>query len=68
MGYRSNLVDIDVVLRRETDKAWGIVDPQGGADLVWIPKAWGELEGGDPPSCRGVLTMEDWRATLKKLT
>lgn len=54
MGYRSNLVDIDVVLRRETDKAWGIVDPQGGADLVWIPKAWGELEGGDPPSCRGV--------------
>lgn len=67
MGYRSNLVNIDVVLRRETDLAWGFVDPNGAA-LIWIPKSQAELEGGDPPSGRGVLTLEDWKAKEKGLT
>lgn len=67
MSYRSNLVDIDVVLRRETDKAWGFVDPNDGP-LIWIPKSQGELEGGDPPSGKGVLTIEDWKAKEKGLT
>lgn len=67
MGYRSNLVDIDVVLRRETPLAYGFADPNG-ADLIWVPKSQCEFEGGDPPSGRGVVTLEDWKAKEKGLT
>lgn len=67
MGYRSNLVDIDVVLRRETDLAYGFANPNGSA-IIWVPKSQCEFEGGDLPSCKGVVTMEDWKATEKGLT
>jgi hypothetical protein len=67
MSYRSNLVDIEVTLRRETPLAYGFANPNGG-DIIWVPKSQCEFEGGDPPTCKGTLTMEDWKATEKGLT
>ncbi len=41
---KSNLVDIDVQLHHETDRAW-LVSTDGERDTaIWVPKSQGELE------------------------
>jgi hypothetical protein len=39
---RSDLIDICVVLLRETDRAWHV--DHGGEDPAWLPKSQCELE------------------------
>lgn len=63
-GHRSDLVDLAVVLKRETDKAW-CVDAGGSAD-VWLPKSQCELERGGAGRA-DTLTLPEWLAKEKGL-
>jgi len=64
---RSDLVDLDVFVRRETDKAWGIDDPNKPSNMIWIPKSQCEIEREPAPSKKGVLTAPLWLLTEKGL-
>lgn len=63
--YASDLVDIAVVLKRETDKAW-CVDVGGIAD-VWLPKSQCELERSRYFGQADTLTLPEWLAKEKGL-
>lgn len=59
---KSDLADITVIVRRETDKAW-LVD-HGGREPCWLPKSQCEIE----PNRDGrtsTLTMPQWLAEEK---
>jgi len=60
MNGRSDLKDIQVQMRRETAKAWGIADPNGSRDLIWLPKSQCELEPGEGPNKMSTLTAPEW--------
>lgn len=62
---RSDLVDLAVVLKRETEKAY-CVDAGGRAD-VWVPKSQCELERADRPGKTDTLTVSEWLAKEKGL-
>lgn len=64
---RSDLVDLEVYLRRETDRAYGIADPDKPGNIIWLPKSQCEIEGGDPPSKLATLTCPEWLAIEKGL-
>lgn len=66
MSYKSDLVDIEVTVRRETDKAYGVVDPNAGA-LIWLPKSQCAIGGVTQPSCKGLLTAPEWLLIEKGL-
>lgn len=59
-GERSNLKDIEVFSRRETEKAWGIADPNEQGKLIWLPKSLCELEPGSGPGKPDTLTAPEW--------
>lgn len=59
---RSNLVDIAVVLSRETEKAW-LLD-HGGKEAAWVPKSQAELEPNRDGKTH-TLTVEQWLAEEK---
>lgn len=61
---RSDLVDISVVLLRETDKAWHV--DHGGDAPAWIPKSQAELER-DQNGKTWTLTCPEWLATDKEM-
>lgn len=54
------LVDLDVVVKIETALAYGIEDPDGGNELIWMPKSQCELDGD-------TLTCPEWLAKEKGL-
>jgi mannose-6-phosphate isomerase-like protein (cupin superfamily) len=54
---RSDLVDIGVELKHETDRAWLVFD---GAKEVWVPKSQAELSEDQK-----TLTMPEWLAMDK---
>jgi hypothetical protein len=54
---RSDLIEIAVVVRHETEKAWLVDD---GTKQVWLPKSRVEVEGG-------VLTIPESLAKEKEL-
>lgn len=61
---KSDLVDITVMLKHETAKAWLVDD--GSEKAVWIPKSNAELE----PNRDGrtfTLTLPSWLAIEKGL-
>ena len=60
---KSDLIDIAVDLKHETDKAW-LVDPGTGLP-IWVARSVAELE----PSKAGgfILTMPEWMAEQKGL-
>lgn len=60
MSDRSDLHDIEVFVRRETEKAWGIANPGKPGDLIWIPKSQCEIEQGEGPSKAAILTAPEW--------
>lgn len=64
---RSDLVDLEVVLRRETDLAFGIMSPNKAGEIIWLPKSQCELEGGEPPTNRGTITCPEWLAVEKHI-
>lgn len=59
---KDKLVDVEVEILSETDKAWRVHD---GDRAVWIPKSQAEIDIG--PSGRGVLTLPEWMAVEKEL-
>jgi len=59
-GYKSDLVDLEVVVRRETAAAWGIEDADDPKNLIWLPKSQCEIEDG-------ILTCPEWLAQEKGL-
>jgi N-acetylglucosamine-6-phosphate deacetylase len=54
---KSNLIDIAVELKHETDKAYLVTD---GSKDAWLPKS--QCEYAD-----GIVTMEEWLAKDKGL-
>lgn len=60
--YKSNLVDLSVVLLRETDKAWQV--DYGENVPAWVPKSQAELER-DSNGKTWTLTCPEWLATEK---
>jgi hypothetical protein len=53
------IVDIEVVVEAETDKAWLVVSANTGRKS-WVPKSQGELDGTE-------LTLPRWMAEDKEL-
>ena len=64
---RSDLVDLDVVVRRETDAAWGIEDPDKPGAIIWLPKSQCEITDIKTPSKCATLTCHEWLAIEKGL-
>lgn len=62
--YESDLVDVAVVFKRETEKAW-CVNAGEKAD-IWLPKSQCELERGGA-SKADTLTLPEWLAKEKGL-
>ncbi len=58
---RSELVKIEVKFRVETSAAHGVADPNGGDDLIWLPKS--QCEKLDDET----LEMPEWLAVEKGL-
>ncbi len=56
MGKSEKLVDVAVVIRGETEKAWRLYD---GDRTEWVPKSQVE-DNGD-----GTFTMPEWLAKDK---
>ena len=59
---KSNIIDVTVILKHETEKAW-LLD-HGRKELSWVPKSKAELE----PNVDGkthTLTLEQWLAEEK---
>ena len=54
----SDLIDIEVVLKHETELAWLVDD--GDVKPVWIPKSQAEFDGE-------TLTLPEWLALEKEL-
>ena len=67
MTGRSDLVDFDVVVRRETDRAWGIADPNKVGNILWLPKSQCEVDEIAMPSRKATLTCPEWLAKEKGL-
>jgi hypothetical protein len=58
-SMRDAVVDIEVEVLFETDKAWRVRD-KDTLNEVWIPKSQGEIEDG-------LLTIPEWLAIEKEL-
>lgn len=67
MTGRSDLVDLAVVVRRETDRAWGIADPNKAGNIQWLPKSQCQVDGVEVPSGKTTLTCPEWLAKEKGL-
>lgn len=64
---RSDLVDIDITLHHETEKAYLVSSDVSTPEKIWVPKSLCELDGGDPPRKRGTLTLSQSLAEEKGL-
>jgi len=62
-----NLVEIDVVIRRETDRAWGLAADKEPGVIVWIPKSMCEIEWVSQVSKTALMTLEEDFAQEKGL-
>lgn len=58
--YKSDLVDVDVVVRMDREKSWGIEDPNEEGKLIFLPKSQCERDGN-------TMTMPQWLAREKGL-
>lgn len=67
MSGHSDLVDLDVVVRRETDAAWGIADPDKPGNIIWLPKSQCQVDDIKHPSKAGTLTCPEWLAIERGL-
>jgi hypothetical protein len=61
---KSDLVDIDVYVRHETDAAYLVVTEEKQKKGVWVPKSLGEVE---PKGKAFVLTVPEWFASQNGL-
>lgn len=61
---RSNLVDVEVIIVHQTDKAV-LVKSDEEADGVWLPLSQCEVDA--EPGSVGEVTLPDWLATERGL-
>lgn len=66
MSGRYDLVDLVVVVRRETDRAYGIADPNK-AGIIWMPKSQCQIDEIAVPSGKATLTCREWLAKERGL-
>lgn len=60
---KSDLVDLEVQVHRETEKAWLVSDDGDRDSAIWVPKSMAELERKKGPY--GTLTCPEWFAQEK---
>ncbi len=63
--YKSDLVDVECLLLRETDKAYGVANNLGKgkpSEVVWLPKSQVEWD-----SDAKIMTVPEWLAAEKAL-
>ncbi len=58
--YDSELVDIEIRIHAETEKAWLVSTTGERKDAIWIPKSQAEI-------CKNTLTCPAWLAIEKGL-
>jgi len=66
----TRLVDLTLVLHRETERAWHVSESGDPGFAVWIPKSQadcGERVGGDDMFPVYEFTMPEWLAVEKRL-
>lgn len=61
---RSDVIDINVHLHHETDKAVLVSDTGDKDDAVWLPKSQIEIE---PDAATHVVSLPEWLAIEKEL-
>jgi hypothetical protein len=61
----SKLVDLDVIIHHETDKAYLVSDTGNKDDAKWVPKSQCEFVPLREDSKVGLLTMEE-RTAIEK--
>lgn len=66
-AYRSDLVDLEVRVRRETDMAWGIASEDKAGEIIWLPKSQCEMGEIKQPQKTATLTCPEWLARDKGL-
>jgi hypothetical protein len=59
---KSKLIDISVIVLRETNKAYFVSDTGEETDGVWVPKSQVEYDRNDK-----TITLPEWLAIEKKL-
>lgn len=64
---RSDLIDLAVIVRRETDKAWGIASEDEAGAIIWLPKSQCEISDHKMPQGTATLTCPEWLAKDKGL-
>lgn len=63
---RSDLVDFEVVIFHETEKAWLVESMISAPKRVWVPKSLCEVSDRKPPAA-GTMTMSESMAVDKGL-
>lgn len=61
---RSNIIDLDLIIVRLTDKAALVKDTED-ADAIWLPLSQIELDGN--PGSVGTVSLPDWLAQERGL-
>jgi hypothetical protein len=61
-NVKSKLIDISVIVLRETNKAYFVSDTGEETDGVWVPKSQVEYDRNDK-----TITLPEWLAIEKKL-
>jgi hypothetical protein len=61
---KSNLIDVTVIVKHETEKAW--LCDHGGKNPSWVPKSQAELEPNKDGKT-ATLTLEQWLAEEKEM-
>lgn len=61
---KSDLVDIEIKIHLETEKAWLVSDDGDRSNAVWIPKSQAQIE---TESRTSIMTLPEWLATEKGL-
>lgn len=64
---KSELVDLVVVIRKETEKAVLVRDPDSDKPAVWLPKNQIEIVWNDQHHSRATITGERWLFEDKRL-
>lgn len=64
---KSDLVDLILVIRKETDRAVLVRDPDDIKPLVWLPKSQIEISRDDPQPGRVTITGPQWLFEDKEL-
>lgn len=65
--HRSDLIDLTVIVRRETDKAWGIASEDNHGQIIWLPKSMCEITDHNAATGRAELTCPEWLAKERGL-